>query len=42
MAGYLNFPFNFQETAVLVVLLAIAGYICHAVFLGIDLFTGIE
>lgn len=42
LAGYIIFPFAFQETALLIVLLAIAWYTCHAVFLGIDLFTGIE
>jgi hypothetical protein len=42
MAWYIVFPFGFKESAVIVLLVAAAGYICHAVFLWIDLFQGIE
>lgn len=42
MAWYIVFPFDFRETALIVVLVAITWYICHAIFLGIDLFTGLE
>ncbi len=42
IAWYMSFPFSFKETAFVLLLVSIAWYICHAIFLWNDLFQGIE
>jgi hypothetical protein len=42
LAWYIVFPFSFAESIIVIPLVAVAWYICHAVFLGIDLFQGLE
>lgn len=41
-AWYITFPFSFKESAIVIPLVAIAWYTCHAIFLWVDLFQSLE
>ncbi len=42
VAGYITFPFSFAKSIIVIPMLAIVWYLCHAMFLWIDLFQATE